>query len=225
MLRTLRWYYEKEPVWPPGKHNRNSWFKKRTLYSEIIKTVKDNQGTSTGEGARKLGKSYYYISPLLFLLRSFGSLRSEQVGCERINALEAFSRMPCVVQMLSKLSREKNRGPWLRRLFRYQEWLIGKGYFGARSRTRFLATFRLLSSPEDLAAGTRSAHNGARSRHAGRPRPDRQSRLGRGPAASSVLSSPLSSRARRSLSLRRQSTPSARRRSATWRLRRGSPCR
>ncbi len=42
---------------------------------------------------------------------------------------------------------------------------------------------------------------------------------------SSVLSSPLSSRARRSLPLRRQSTPSARRRSATWRLRRASPCR
>jgi hypothetical protein len=44
-----------------------------------------------------------------------------------------------------------------------------------------------------------------------------------GPVASSVLSSRLSSRARRSLPLRRQSTPSARRRSATWRLRRGSP--
>ncbi len=39
----------------------------------------------------------------------------------------------------------------------------------------------------------------------------------------SVLSSPLSSRARRSLPLRRQSTPSARRRSATWRHRRASP--
>src|SRR5206468_4652290 len=40
-----------------------------------------------------------------------------------------------------------------------------------------------------------------------------------------ILSSPLSSRARRSLPLRRWSTPSARRRSATWRRRRGSPCR
>src|SRR3972149_5509124 len=50
-------------------------------------------------------------------------------------------------------------------------------------------------------------------------------RLGRGPVASSVLSSPLSSRARRSLPLRRRSTPSARRRPATRRLRRGSPCR
>src|SRR2546422_10835786 len=37
------------------------------------------------------------------------------------------------------------------------------------------------------------------------------------------LSSPLSSRARRSLPLRRRSTPSARRRWATRRLRRGSP--
>jgi hypothetical protein len=47
----------------------------------------------------------------------------------------------------------------------------------------------------------------------------------RGSVASSVLSSPLSSQARRSLPLRRQSTPSARTRSATWRLRRGSPRR
>jgi len=40
-----------------------------------------------------------------------------------------------------------------------------------------------------------------------------------------ALSSPLSSRARRSLPLQRQSTPSARRRPATGRLRRGSRCR
>jgi hypothetical protein len=49
--------------------------------------------------------------------------------------------------------------------------------------------------------------------------------LGRGPVACSVLSSPLSSRARRSLPRRRRSTPSARRRSATWCLRRGLPWR
>ncbi len=38
-----------------------------------------------------------------------------------------------------------------------------------------------------------SAHDGARSRHAGTPRPDRRSGQGRGPVASSVLNSPLSS--------------------------------
>jgi hypothetical protein len=59
----------------------------------------------------------------------------------------------------------------------------------------------------------------------GTPGPDRRSRLGRGPVTTSVLRSLLSSRACRSLPLRRRSTPSARRRSATWRLRRGSPCR
>ena len=186
---------------PRGSTTATPWFKKRTLYSEIIKTVRKNPGISTSEAAGKPGKSYYYISPLLFHLRNIGSLRYEQVGCERINGLEAFSRMPCVLQMLSKLSSEKTRGPWLRRLFRHQEWLIGKGYFGARSRAQFLATFRPLSSPEDRAAGTCSAHDVARFRHAGTPRPDRRSRLGRGP----VLSSPLSSRARRSLPLRRLS--------------------
>ena len=47
----------------------------------------------------------------------------------------------------------------------------------------------------------------------------------RGAGLSSWLRSPLSSPARRSLPLRWHSTPSARRRSATWRLRRGSPRR
>jgi hypothetical protein len=45
MLRTSRWYYEKEPVWLPGKHHRNSWFKKRPLFSEIIKAVRENPGS------------------------------------------------------------------------------------------------------------------------------------------------------------------------------------
>src|SRR5829696_6315203 len=47
----------------------------------------------------------------------------------------------------------------------------------------------------------------------------------RGAGLRSWLSSPPSSRARRSLPLRWQSTPSAQTRSATWRLRRGSPGR
>ena len=46
-----------------------------------------------------------------------------------------------------------------------------------------------------------------------------------GPRGDPVLSSPPSSRAHRSLPLRQGSTPSARRRSATWRPRRGSPSR
>ena len=72
---------------------------------------------------------------------------------------------------------------------------------------------------------TRSAHDGARARHAGTPRPDRRSRPGRGQVASAGLSAPLASRARRSWPRRRRSTPSARRRSATWCRRRGAPGR
>ena len=45
------------------------------------------------------------------------------------------------------------------------------------------------------------------------------------PTASQAVSPPPSSRARRSASPRRRSTPSVRMRSATWRLRRGLPCR
>jgi len=37
-----------------------------------------------------------------------------------------------VMQILYKLNNERNRGPSIRRLFRYQECLIGEGCFGGR---------------------------------------------------------------------------------------------
>jgi len=48
--------------------------------------------------------------------------------------------MSCVVRMPYRLSSERTRGPWIRRLFRYQEWLIGEGYFGARSVPRDISS-------------------------------------------------------------------------------------
>ena len=131
MLQTSRWFYVQEPALPDVPRKRNSWYRKRALYTEIVGVVKGNPGISTGEVARKLGRPYDYISPLLFHLKKFGSLRYEPAGVERTNGLAAFAGVPCVRQMLSKLSSEKTKGPWLRRLFRYQEWLIGKGYFGS----------------------------------------------------------------------------------------------
>ncbi|MDG6920952.1 MAG: hypothetical protein JRN59_05425 [Nitrososphaerota archaeon] len=131
MLRTSRWFYVQEPDWPPGPRRRNSWYRKRVLYAEIIRIVKDSPGIPTGEVARQLGRPYDYISPLLFHLKHFGALRYEPVGVERTDGLAAFAGVQCVRQMLSKLSSEKTKGPWLRRLFRYQEWLMGKGYFGS----------------------------------------------------------------------------------------------
>ena len=71
-------------------------------------------------------------------------LRYEPVGTERTNGLEAFARMPCVRQMLFKLSGVKTKGPWLRRLFRYQEWLVSEGYF--RSVAELLEDCRAAST-------------------------------------------------------------------------------
>ena len=56
MLRTSRWFYVQEPDWPPGPRRRNSWYRKRVLYAEIIRIVKDSPGISTGEVARQLGR-------------------------------------------------------------------------------------------------------------------------------------------------------------------------
>jgi hypothetical protein len=53
------------------------------------------------------------------LENTLASLRKDQ----RYRGLR---RGQCVRQMLYKLSSEKTKGPWLRRLFRYQEWLSGK---------------------------------------------------------------------------------------------------
>ena len=71
--------------------------------------------------------------------------------------------------------------------------------------------------PAGTTAASRSGYSAERLDGPGVPSPSGSSRK------DTRLSSPLSSRARRSLPLRRRSTPSARRRSATWRLRRGSP--
>jgi integrase len=131
VLQTSRWFYLEELTLPDVPRRRNSWYRKRTLYKEIVEVVKESPGISTGEVARKLGRPYDYISPLLFHLKKFGSLRYEPAGVERTDGLAAFAGVPCVRQMLSKLSSEKTKGPWLRRLFRYQEWLRGKGYFGS----------------------------------------------------------------------------------------------
>lgn len=130
MLRTSRWFYVKEPALPDVPRRRNSWYRKRALYTEIIRVVKESPGISTEEVARKLARPYEYVSPLLFHLKSFGCLRHEAIEVERTNGLTTFAGVPCVKQMLSKLSSEKTKGPWLRRLFRYEEWLKGKGYFG-----------------------------------------------------------------------------------------------
>ena len=68
MLQTSRWFYVQEPALPDVPRKRNSWYRKRALYTEIVGVVKGNPGISTGEVARKLGRPYDYISPLLFHL-------------------------------------------------------------------------------------------------------------------------------------------------------------
>jgi hypothetical protein len=88
--------------------------------------VKENPGISAGEVVRKLGRPYEYISPLLFHLKRFESFRYEPAGVERTGGLAVFAEVPCVGQMLSKLSSEKTKGPWLRRPFSNQEWIEGK---------------------------------------------------------------------------------------------------
>jgi hypothetical protein len=84
MLRTSRWFYVQDPIWPVEKHTRNSWFRKRTLYSDILRVVKENPGISTGDVARKLGRPYPHIAPLLFHLRRFQALKYEPIELERM---------------------------------------------------------------------------------------------------------------------------------------------
>jgi len=44
MLKTSRWFYVQEPLWPPGPRTHNSWYRKRAAYAEIVKVVKENPG-------------------------------------------------------------------------------------------------------------------------------------------------------------------------------------
>lgn len=62
--------------------NRNSWYGKRALYAETMSVVKESPGISTGEVTRNLARPCESVSPLLFHLKNFGSLRHESVGAE-----------------------------------------------------------------------------------------------------------------------------------------------
>ena len=119
MLRTSRWFYVQEPVWPPGPRRRNSWYKKRALYAKIIVVVKDSPGISTGDVARKLGRPYAYISPLLFHLKRFESLRYEPAGVERTQSRPG-PQFP--IPAGASLSHEAAR-------FRKSKWGFGLGMF------------------------------------------------------------------------------------------------
>ena len=91
--------------------------------------------------------------------------------------------------------------------------LVGHRHFGRCRDASSLGCFPQLGPLEQLARPCRALVFSKEARSLGLP--ELRKTLGRGPVASSVLSSPLSSRALRSLPLRRQSTPSARRRPAT----------
>ncbi len=126
-MRVAHWRYEQPPTFP--ERYGGQAFNHRSLYSDILKIVIENPGIATGEIVRKIGKPYTQVAPLIFHLKRFGALLKEMDRYERTPGLNEFAQLPSVQKMLSKLSSEKTKGPWLRRLFRYQEWVIKKGYF------------------------------------------------------------------------------------------------
>src|SRR3989454_3614113 len=89
--------------------------------------------------------------------------------------------------MLYKPNSERTKGPWIRRLFRYREWLIGEGYFGGSLASSVPCDISSVIISGGSSGWDSSAHDGARPRHAGTPRPDRRSCLGRGLVASTSL--------------------------------------
>jgi len=130
-MKVARWFYVKEPVFPAAG-SKGTPFHHPHMYAAILQVVKENPGLTGAEISAQLGKSKEYTLPLLFHLKKYcGALRTETTGFIRTPGLEEFTRVPCVQKMLSKLGSEKTKGPWLRRLFRYERWLRSKGYFGS----------------------------------------------------------------------------------------------
>jgi hypothetical protein len=132
-MNVVRWYYVKEPVFPP-RIEKGAQFHHPTMYAELISFVKENPGLTRSEIAARLGKRTEYVDSLLWRLRKHtGALRTEVVGYVRTPGLGEFRNVPSVQRMLSKLGSEKTKDPWVHRLFRYEQWLKQKGYFGSIS--------------------------------------------------------------------------------------------
>ncbi len=94
-----------------------------------------------------MGKRSDYISTMLWRLRKYtGALRTEVTGYERTPGLEEFKNVPSIQRMLSKLGSEKTKDPWVHRLFRYEQWLKQKGYFG--SITEMLEDYKAAKDEE-----------------------------------------------------------------------------
>jgi len=131
-MRIARWYYVQEPVFPPREGGRADLFHHPALIEQMFKIVRENPGLTVGDIADRMGKADHYVETILWRLKKYtGSLRIEVTGYERTPGLEEFKRVPGVQRMASKLASEKTRDPWVRRLFRYEQWLKEKGYFGS----------------------------------------------------------------------------------------------
>ncbi|MBI3859777.1 MAG: tyrosine-type recombinase/integrase [Thaumarchaeota archaeon] len=97
-----------------------------------MSVIKENPGLTGSEIAAKLGKSKEYVVPRLWILKRYTqSVRIEKSGFVRTPGLDEFRKVPSVQRMLGKLGSEKTKGPWTRRLFRYEQWLKQRGYFNS----------------------------------------------------------------------------------------------
>ena len=143
-MKVAHWYYLQSPQWP--ERYGGQAFNHRTIYFDIMKVVQENPGISTGDIVRKLGRPYTHVASFVFHLKAWGALRKEMSGYERTPGLEEFGKLPSIQKMLSKLSSEKTMGPWLRRLFRYQQWVVSKGYF--ESVEQMLESYRKARTEE-----------------------------------------------------------------------------
>ncbi|MGD0319753.1 MAG: tyrosine-type recombinase/integrase [Nitrososphaerales archaeon] len=140
-MRIARWFYVKEPVFPPLGGGPGDVFHNPSLIAGIIRVVRENPGLTGSEVALRVGKKEHYVVTMLWRLRKHtGALRTEVTGYERTPGLQEFRNVPSVQRMLSKLGSEKTKDPWVRRLFRYEQWLKQKGYFG--SITEMLEDYR-----------------------------------------------------------------------------------
>jgi hypothetical protein len=131
-LRIARWYFVKPPVFPPRDGGQGDQFHHPALIADILKLVRENPGLTGSEITGRLGKRDDYVVTMLWRLKKYtGALRIEVTGYERTPGLEEFKSVPSVQRMVSKLASEKTRDPWVRRLFRYEQWLKQRGYFGS----------------------------------------------------------------------------------------------
>jgi hypothetical protein len=130
-LQVNRWYYVREPIYPETDSS-GAHFKRRKIYDEILKVVKESPGLTASEIALRIERPYKNLSSFIYNLQRYcGAIEGRKDAFFRTPGLYEFSQHPYAKKLMAKTGSRKTSEPWLRRIFKYGKWLNEMGYYNS----------------------------------------------------------------------------------------------